>query len=137
MSVRYTVVWTITDKCQIRVGASVLAARMKGGLVLWVVERDKVVKVCPSNKALSIGTAGSITTVDMWTIKIASIENGVMKHWEIRRLQSRRWWFVDTDDSITINVHTQQLSLRCCWRLINKGPLQPVMDQRGKAMLPA
>ena len=42
---------------------------MKGGHVLWVVERDKAVKACLSNKALSIGTAGSITPVDIWTIK--------------------------------------------------------------------
>ena len=53
---------------------------MKGGHVLGVVERDKAVKACPSNKALSIGTAGSITAVEMWTIKIASIENRVKKH---------------------------------------------------------
>ena len=70
---------------------SVPAARIKGGHVLWVVERDKAVKVYPSNKSLSIGTAGSIVPVDMWTIKIASIENGVRAHWEIRRLQSHRW----------------------------------------------
>ena len=115
-------VWTNTDKCQIRVGASVLVTRMKGGHIPKVVERDKIVKACPSNKALSIGTAGSITPVDMWTIKIASIENGVREHWEIRRLQSRTWRFVDIDNSITINIHTQPLSLQCCWRLINKGP---------------
>ena len=45
------------------------AARMKGGHVLWVVERDKAVKACPSNKALSNGTAGSITLVDMRKLK--------------------------------------------------------------------
>ena len=43
-------------------------------------EEGQVVKACPSNKALSIGTAGSITPVDMQTIKIASIENGVREH---------------------------------------------------------
>ena len=115
-------VWTSTDKCQIRVGASVPAARIKGGHSLWVVKRDKAVKACPSKRVLSIGTAGSITAIDMRTIKIASIENGVRDHWEIRRLQSRRWKFVDIDDSITINVHAQPLSFRCRWRLINKGP---------------
>ena len=78
---------------------------MKSGHVLWVLERDRAVRACLSNQALSIGTAGSITPVDMQTIKIASIENGVRKHWEIRRLQSSRWRFVDIDDSITINVH--------------------------------
>ena len=78
---------------------------MKGGHFLWVVERDKAVKACPSNKALSIGTAGPITPIDMRTIKIASVENGVRKQWDIRRLQLRRWRFVDIDDFITINVH--------------------------------
>ena len=48
---------------------------MKGGHVLWVVEGDKAVKACPSNMALFIGTAGSITPVSTWTIEIASIEN--------------------------------------------------------------
>ena len=107
--------------------------KMKIGHVLWVVERDKAVKACPSNKALSIGTAGSMTPVDMWTIKIASIKNGVREHWEIRRLQSHRWRFVDIDDFITINVHAQLLILRCSWRLINKGPFWPVMDKHGRA----
>ena len=80
---------------------------MKGGHIFLVVERDKAVKACPSNKALSIVPAGSATPVDMRTIKIASIENGVREHWEIRRLKSRRWRFVGIDDSITINVHGQ------------------------------
>ena len=57
---------------------------MKGGQFLWVVERDKVVKACPSNKALFIGTAGSITPVDKRTIKIVNTENGVREHREIR-----------------------------------------------------
>ena len=92
MSVRHTAVWINTDKCQIRCGASVSAAKMKGGHVLWIVERNQAVAACQSNKVLSIGTAVSITPVDMWTIKIAGIENRAVKeHWEIRRLQSR-WW---------------------------------------------
>ena len=84
---------------------------MKGHHIFWVMERGKAVKACPSNKALSIGTAGSITSVDMWTIEIASIENGVREHWEIRHLQSHRWWFLDVYDSIVINIHAQPLSL--------------------------
>ena len=112
MSVQYTAVWTNTDKCQIRVGASVPVARMKGVHVLWVVERDKTVKACSNNKTLSISTAGSMTPVDMWTIKIASIENGVREHWEIRCLQSGRWRFVDIDNYITINVDAQPLSFQ-------------------------
>ena len=40
-------------------------------------EKAKAVKACPSNKALSIANASSITPVDMRTIKIASLENGV------------------------------------------------------------
>ena len=119
LSGRYTAVWTNTDKCQIMVGTSIPAARMKCGHVFWVVEKDKAVKACPSNKTLSIGTAGP---VDMGTIKIASIKIGVKEHSEMRRLQSRRWRFVDIDDSITIKVHAQPLGLRCSWRLINKGP---------------
>ena len=75
-----------------------------------VVERDKAVKACPSKKALSIGTAGSITPVDMWTIKIASIENSVREYWEIRRLQSHRWSFVDNDHSITHQTHNHLVS---------------------------
>ena len=117
-----------------RVGAR---GQKKSGKIFWVVERDKAVKACPSNKAFSICTAGSITPVDMRTIKIASIENGVREHWEIIRLQSRRWRFVDIDDPKINNVHAQPLSLRCSWRLINKGPFKPVMDKRGKAMFPA
>ena len=88
---------------------SVPGARKKGGHILCVVERDKAVKTCPGNKVLSIGTVGSITPVDMRTTKIASIENRVNEHREIRRLQSRSWKFVDIDDSITINVHVQPL----------------------------
>ena len=77
MSVGYTAVWTNTDKCQIRVGASVPTTRIKGRHILWVVERDKAVEACPRNRELSIGTAGSITPDGIWAIKIASIENGV------------------------------------------------------------
>ena len=99
-------VWTNADKCQIKVDASVPAARMKDGHVLWVVERDKVIKVCPSNKALFIGTASSVTPVGMQTIKIASTENGVREQWEIRRLQAHRWRFVDIEDFININICT-------------------------------
>ena len=117
----------------IRVDASVPAARIKVNHVLFVEERDKAVKASPSNKALSIDTDGCITPVDMWTIKIASIENRMMEHREIKRLQSRRWRFVDIDYSIIINIHAQPLSLRCSWRLINKGPFQSVMDKRGEA----
>ena len=125
------------EKCQIRVGVSVPAARMKGGYVFWVVKMDKAVKASSSNKTLSIDTAGSLIPVNMWTIKIASIKNGVREHWNIRRLQSRRWRFVDIDDSTTINVHAQPLSLQCSRGLINTDPFLPVMEKRGKAMLPA
>ena len=51
---------------------------MKGGHILWVVERDKAVKACLSNQALSIGTTGSTTPVDMWITKIASIEVSIL-----------------------------------------------------------
>ena len=59
VSVGYKAVWNNTDKCQIRVGASAPAARMKDGHVLCVVEKDKAVKACPGNKPLSIGIAAS------------------------------------------------------------------------------
>ena len=85
-------------------------ARMKGGHILWIVESEKANKACPSNKAVSVSITGSITLVDMRTIKIASIENGVKEHWKIRCLQSCRWRFVDIDNSITINVYAQPLS---------------------------
>ena len=55
--------------------------------------------------------------VDIWKNKIASIKNEKKKHWEIKRWQSRRWRVVDIDNSITINVHAQPLSLRCSLRL--------------------
>ena len=42
---------------------SVSAAKIKGVRVLWAEEGDKALKVCPSNKALSICIAGSITPV--------------------------------------------------------------------------
>ena len=106
---------------------------MKGGHALWVAERDKAVKACPSNKALCISTAGTITSVDMWTIKIASIENGVREHWEIRRLQSRRWRFVDTDNFITITTTTSPMQLETNQQRSNLAG----HDKRGKAMLPA
>ena len=64
-SVWYTAVWANTDKRQVSAGASAPAARMKDGNSFLVVERDKAVKACPSKKALSIGTADSITPVDM------------------------------------------------------------------------
>ena len=63
-----------------RIGASVPAARVKGGHILWVVEKDKTVKACPSNKAFSVGNVGSITPVDLRPIKIVSIKNGVREH---------------------------------------------------------
>ena len=116
------------------VGASIPATRIKGGHIFWVAERDKT---RPSNKVLSIGTAGSTNPVDVRTIKIASRENGVREYWETRRLESRRWRLVNTDDSTTINVHAQPLILRCSRRLINKRPPQPTMDKCGKVMLPA
>ena len=41
------------------------------------------------------------------------------------------------DYFIAINVHTQQLDLRCRWRLVQKRVSQLLVDKRGKAMLPA
>ena len=73
----------------------------------------------------------------MTTVKIASVQTGVRKHWEIQGSQSRWRWFVDVDYFIAINVHTQPLDLRCRWRLVQKHVSQSLVDKRGKAMLPA
>ena len=73
----------------------------------------------------------------MMTVKIASVQTGVRKHWEIQGSQSRWQWFVDIDYFIAINAHTQPLDLRCRWRLVQKRVSQSLVDKRGKAMLPA
>jgi len=41
------------------------------------------------------------------------------------------------NDLISCNVYAQRLSLWLFWRLIDQWPFQPLMDKRGKVVLPA
>ena len=54
-----------------------------------------------------------------------------------RWCESRAWRFVDVNDLISCDVYAQPLSLWLFWRLIDQWPFQPLMDKRGKAVIPA
>ena len=60
---------------------------MKTSFILWVMEKGKVIGICPSNKAFSIRAVSAILPVDMGAIKVTRIKTGVGEHWKIRRLQ--------------------------------------------------
>jgi len=51
--------------------------------------------------------------------------------------ESRAWRSVDVNDLVSCNVYAQPLSLWSFWRLIDQWPLQPLMNKRGKAVVPS
>jgi len=51
--------------------------------------------------------------------------------------ESREWKCVDVNDLISCDVYAQPLNLWLLWRLIDHWPFQPLVDKRGKAMVPA
>jgi len=74
----------------------------------------------------------------MLAVEVANIQTEVWERRDGRRCESRAWRFVDVDDLATCDcdVYTQ-LSLWLFCRLIDQWPFQPLMDKRGKAVLPA
>ena len=44
--------------------------------------------------------------------------------------------FVDVNDLVSCNVYAQPLSLWLFWRLISQWPFKPLVDKRGKAVVP-
>ena len=54
-----------------------------------------------------------------------------------RWCESRAWRFVGADDLVSCDVYALPLSLWLLCRLIDQWPFQPLMDKRGKAVIPA
>ena len=50
---------------------------MKTGFILWVMEKGKVVGVCPDQEALSIDAAVNVVSVNVRAVKITRVLTGV------------------------------------------------------------
>jgi len=91
----------------------------------------------PRSQALPVRRCFVVTPVDMLAVEVTNIQTVVWKRWDDRWYESRGWRFVDVNDLLSCNVYTQPLSLWLFWRLIDQWPFQPLMDKRGKAVIPA
>ena len=83
------------------------------------------------------GNVGFVTPVDMLAVEVTNIQTVVWERRDGRWCESRAWRFVDVNDLVSCNVYAQPLSLWLFWRLIDQWPFQPLMDKRGKAVVPA
>jgi len=99
--------------------------------------RRKVVGCCPGVQALAVRGCCVGTPVDMLAIEVANVQTGVWERRDGRMSESRAWRFVDVDDLVICDVYTQPLSLWLIWRLIDQWPFHPLVDKRGKAVIPA
>ena len=73
----------------------------------------------------------------MLAVEVADVQTGVWERRDGRWCESRAWRFVDINDLIFSNVYVQPLSLWLFCRLIDQWPFQPLVDKRGKAVIPA
>ena len=103
---------------------------------LWVIQKCKVVGCCPGVQALSVRRCFVVTTVDMSAVEVTNIQTGVWERWGGLWCESRAWRFVDVNDFKSCDVYAQPLSHWWFWRLIDQWPFQPLMDKRGKALVP-
>ena len=58
---------------KIRICAIVPASRMKTWFIVWIMEKGKVVGVCPGQEALSINAAAIVAPVNVRAVKIARV----------------------------------------------------------------
>ena len=102
----------------------------------WTVQQSKVVGCCPEIQALAVRGCCVVTPVDMLAVEVANVQIRVWERRDGRWSESRAWRFVDVDDLVICNVHPQPLSLWLIWKLIGQWPFQPLVDRRGKAVIP-
>jgi len=134
MSVRQLAVLAKTPEGQVCIGANVPAVRKEAGRFLWVVQQSKVIGCCPGVQALRMFR---VIPVDMLAVEVTNIQIGMWERRDGRWCESQAWRFVDVNYLVSCNVYAQPLSLWLFWRLINQWPFQPLMDKRGKAVVPA
>ena len=104
---------------------------------LWVIKPTKVVGCCPGIQALTVWRCFVVTPVDMLAVEVANVQTGMWERRDGRWSESRAWRFVGVDDLVSYDVYAQPLSLWLFWRLIDQWPFQPLVDKRGKAVVPA
>jgi len=105
---------------------------------LWVIQQSKVVGCCPGVNALNFRRGFVvIPAVDMLAVEVTNIQTEVWERRDGHWCESRAWRFVDVNDLISCDVYAQPLSLWLFWRLIDQWPFQPLVDKRGKAVIPA
>ena len=77
-----------------------------------------------------------VTPVDMLAVVVANTQTGMWERRDGRWGESRAWRFVDVGDHVSFDVYAQPLSLWLFWRLIDQWPFQPLVDKRGKVVIP-
>ena len=136
-SVRQSAVLAETREGQLWVGVDVPLVREEAGCFLWIAQQSKVVGCCPGVQALIVRRCCVVTPVDMLAVEVANVETGVWERRYGRWCESRAWRFVDANDLISCDVCAQPLCLWLFCRLIDQWPFQPLVNKRGKAVVPA
>ena len=103
----------------------------------YSLQQPKVVGCCPGVQALTVRRCFVLAPVDMLAVEVTDIQAGVSERRDGRWCESRAWRVVDVHDLVSCDVYTQPLSLWLYWRLIDQWPFLPLMDKRGKAVVPA
>jgi len=91
----------------------------------------------PRSPALSVRGCFVATPVDVLAVEVTDVQTGGWERRYGRWCESRAWRFVNVNDLVSCNVKAQPLSLWLFWRLVDQWPFQPLMDKRGKAVVPA
>ena len=88
-------------------------------------------------QALTVRRCFAVALVNMLAVEVVDIQ---IELWERRdggRWESWAWRFLDVNDLISGDVYAQPLSLCLLWKLIDPWPFQQLVNNRGKAVVPA
>jgi len=91
---------------------------------------------CPEVQAFTVRGCFVVTPVDVLAVEVTNVQTGVWERRDGLWCESREWRFVDVNDLVSCNVYAQPLSLWLFWRLTGQWPFHPLMDKRGKAVVP-
>ena len=126
-----------TREGQVRVGADVPLVRGETGCSLWDVQQLNVVGCCPGGLTFFVRRCCAVALVHMLAIEVANLQTGVWEHGDGRWCEPRAWRFVHVDDPVFWDVYAQPLKLWMLWRLIDHWSFPPLVNKRGKAVIPA